>query len=80
MTLADDQERIHAALQECRPEVEDGLGPDDGSLVVGWVVVSEWMATDGQRWLTKLTHENCTTWQQQGYLHNALNTSWDVEA
>ena len=77
-TLQEDQERVQAALQACTPR-EDGVGPDDGALVVGWVVLCEWVAPDGERWLTKLTNPNCTIWQQQGYLHNGLNTGWDAD-
>jgi hypothetical protein len=51
----------------------------DGSraLLVGWCVVAEWMAPDGNRWLsflgTDARGEPAPTWQAQGYLHNALH-------
>lgn len=48
----------------------------EGAVLMGWVLVAEWMAPSGQRWLSKVdgsaTGEGCPAWQTQGYLHNAL--------
>lgn len=51
-----------------------------GGVLVGWVMVAEWMDLEGRRWLTRLDAnadgENLPEWQRNGYLHNALNTPW----
>lgn len=64
--------RIHDLLHEIALQV-------DGSptVVLGWAIVVEWSAADGDRWLTYLATDArgdaAPTWQAQGYLHNALN-------
>jgi hypothetical protein len=49
----------------------------EGAVLIGWVAVAEWMAPDGGRWLSKVhglsNGDDCPTWTQQGYLHNALH-------
>lgn len=48
----------------------------NGAVLMGWVVVAEWMSPAGQRWLSRVdgsaSGEGCPAWQVQGYLHNAL--------
>lgn len=69
--IAQDRERIAQALQNAQGHALDGL-------LVGWIIVAEWLdPADGQRWLSRLAHEGSTSWQRQGYLHNALYESWD---
>lgn len=55
------------ALDETLPE---------GSMLLGWVAIAEWMAPDGRRWLSIVDGdargEGAALWQRQGYLHNAL--------
>lgn len=68
-----DRERISEALQSC-----EGL-PLEGSLLVGWVLIAEWLHPDGTQLLSRFGSENLTQWQRQGYLHNALHESWEDE-
>lgn len=48
----------------------------EGAMLLGWAAIAEWMAPDGQRWLSVVdgnsAGEGCPMWQRQGYLHNAL--------
>ena len=55
-----------------------------GGVLVGWVLVSEWMDLEGRRWLSRV-HANADgstlpEWQLNGYLHNALHTEWEHSA
>lgn len=71
--------RVHELLQELALQV--GGHP---SVVIGWALVVEWSAADGDRWLTFLATdargEPSPTWQAQGYLHNALHDWPSAEA
>jgi hypothetical protein len=65
---------IHDAIQNT-VAIDDGL--PEGSMLMGWVTIAEWMAPDGERWLsiidgTATPDKACPAWQRQGYLHNAL--------
>lgn len=66
------RQAVNDVLQEHAMEV-DG----ERSLLMGWCCVVEWVAPDGNRWLSYLaTDARCEpapTWQSHGYLHNALN-------
>ncbi len=68
--------RIAAAIQADGP----GLG-DRESILTSWVVVAEWMDDKGQRWLSKnngdAAGETMTKWAVNGFLHEALNESWE---
>lgn len=48
----------------------------EGAVLTGWVIVAEWMAPTGNRWLSQFhgsaNGDRCPNWQLQGYLHNAL--------
>lgn len=48
----------------------------DGAMLLGWVAIAEWMAPDGNRWLSivdgNTNREGCPVWQRQGHLHNTL--------
>lgn len=75
---------LHAAIQTTVGlDVEDEADAlPDGAMLLGFVVVAEWMAPDGHRWLSRVdaganADEGLTEWQREGYLHNALNSpSW----
>lgn len=43
------------------------------AVLCGWVVVSEWMAPDGEKWIAKIACEGATGWQIDGYLLHALH-------
>lgn len=49
----------------------------EGALLIGWIVIAEWMAPDGDRWLSRIdggaSSRALPAWQTQGYLHNSLH-------
>lgn len=57
--------------------------PDDGKVIVGWVVVCEWLDGDGKRWLSlnsgNADGEELPNWTRDGYLHEGLYGKWDHE-
>lgn len=75
------REHLHESLQHTISLDENS---PEGAMLVGWVSVAEWMAPDGGRWLSRMTGaadgEPLSTWQRQGYLHNALHAEdeWDA--
>lgn len=53
----------------------------EGAMLVGGVAVLEYVAPDGRRWLSRIgmgdpVGGRCPTWQQNGYLHEALYGDW----
>jgi hypothetical protein len=73
--------QLHETIQRSIA-IDDTL--PDGTLLLGWCTVAEWMAPDGMRWLTIIDSDarghGCPAWQRQGYLHNALfDTFTDIE-
>lgn len=73
---------IAAAIQEAQPlEHEDDV---TSALLIGYSVVCEWAADDGNRWLSKVTADPdgkpLPLWQERGYLHEALFGHWDNAA
>lgn len=50
----------------------------EGAVLMGFVLVAEWMAPDGVRWLSAIdsgpTDDALPEWQRQGYLHSELFT------
>ena len=66
-------EIVFRAVQSTH-ESDDDL---EGSALVGIVLVAEWLDPSGKRWLSRLSFgpndEGLTTWQVNGYLHEALH-------
>lgn len=66
------REALHAAIQTTAAKQDDL----EGSALVGWVLVAEWMDGEGKKWLSRITGDPNGNagpeWQIQGYLHNAL--------
>lgn len=66
--------------------VQDSTDADEeihGAILMGYVLVAEWMDEEGQRWLSLLHASNggdsdAPDRQRQGYLHNALY-EWPTE-
>jgi hypothetical protein len=48
-----------------------------GGLLTGWSLVAEWMATDGEKWLSRLDSEGMTKWGREGMFFEAL-WDWDT--
>lgn len=64
---------LHEAIQKIAA-LDDDL---EGGIPLGWVLIAEWMAPTGTRWLS-LTDatanlDGLPAWQRAGYLHEALN-------
>lgn len=65
------RDALHHFLQEQGPaEI------DKQAVLVGWVVVQDWMDEDGDRWLTRAHSASIPTWVAAGLHHEALNGNW----
>lgn len=65
------RDAIHERIQE--------LGPPDidkSAVLVGWVMVCDWMDEDGERWLSKGHSSSIPTWTAEGMHHEALYGDW----
>ena len=71
-------EKLHDAIQVSQ---EDN-GRLDSAVLVGWVVVAEWVGRDGTRTLTRMSGTPGGAvppeWQTRGYLHEALFGKWNT--
>jgi hypothetical protein len=71
-------EKLHDAIQVSQ---EDN-GRLDSAVLVGWVVVAEWVGPDGTRTLTRMSGTPGGAvppeWQTRGYLHEALFGKWNT--
>lgn len=80
------RDHLHEAIQGTvglpSPSDDEGDELPDGSMLMGWVTVAEWMSPEGSRWLSKIegtsTGQRPPAWHVQGYLHNALHDWPDV--
>jgi hypothetical protein len=77
----DDQNKqlIHEAIeasQHGNEMLEEGV-------LIGWIVVAEWLNYDGTRSLLRMSGTPGGTqppeWQARGYLHEALFGTWNGE-
>lgn len=69
-------------MKDVRDEVDTVLRAaahrDGEHLIVGWVLVFETLNSDEARELRITEHKGCTSWQRDGYLHNALrDEGWE---
>jgi hypothetical protein len=71
------EETIHHAI-EASAEHNEKL---EGALLVGWVVVAEWVGVDGTRSLVRMAGTPGEMvppiWQTKGYLHESLYGNWE---
>lgn len=71
------EQTIHEAIEASAAESE----ALDGSILVGWVVLAEWVGANGIRSLVRMSGTpggaSPPSWQTRGYLHEALFGSWD---
>jgi len=71
-------DKLHDAIQVSQ---EDN-GRLDSAVLVGWVVVAEWVGPDGTRTLTRMSGTPGGVvppeWQTRGYLHEALFGKWNT--
>jgi len=74
---------IADAIQEAYPGMEDTeqVGVPEGSVLVKFTVVTDWLSPDNQRFITRTggnsSGEEGTTWDMNGLLHEALFGGWD---
>jgi hypothetical protein len=73
---------VNDAREDVEVDVAQAIASsqDDGMLL-GFVVVAEWLSTDGDRYLSRMSADGegdpgaVPTWQRRGYLSEAL-TEW----
>lgn len=65
------RDAIHDAIQ-----ANARLGKEDGAILTGWALVTEWMDPQGGRWLSKGHSAGTTKWAANGMLHEALYGDW----
>ena len=75
---------IADAIQEAYPGMEDtgdALPVPDGSVLVKFAVVTDWLSPDNQRFIARTggnsSGEGGTTWDLDGLFHEALYGLWD---
>lgn len=62
---------LYGAIQESG-EMDDQL---QGAYCMGFIVIAEWSAVDGKRWLSSVAggpNGDIPIWQSRGYLHDML--------
>jgi hypothetical protein len=66
MAMSDEAERV--TLDDA---IADALVPD-GHVLTHFVIIGEYMAPDGERFMFTDQADTTVEWQRQGLLHNAL--------
>jgi hypothetical protein len=77
MDTKNQREVVTEALTKAGPEQFEGM-------CIGWVMVSEWVDTEGKRWLMRLdsnaSNEGLASWTRMGYLFDAVfGGGWNEE-
>lgn len=72
--------RIQDALQDVGPPPADPDDEEDADIagtavLTRWLVITEWMATDGTRWIAKIRSESTSQWDADGMALYALRSS-----
>lgn len=72
------RDALHAFLQEQGPPPDGDSGEDviGTAVLTGWVVVEEWMDSDGDRWLTRGYAASKAKWEADGMIHETLYGDW----
>lgn len=65
-----------STAQEGINRVVGAVPPKGNVLLVGWVVVAEWMEPAGDRFVSRMLSEGASPWQAKGYLFEGLNGLW----
>lgn len=70
--LPDETKAMHNALSDVLrahpPELADAE-----AILVGYVMVTEWMDAEGDRWLSSTETPGMASWHRDGILHHRLN-------
>jgi hypothetical protein len=69
------QSHVHDRLQEALTGVEQHDDALRSGMLNGWVVVSEWLGVDGDRYLDVLTSHDARTWEVLGWLNYAAENA-----
>lgn len=76
-TAAETRHKLGEAISTAAVQFTDDDGNVQRGIVVGWVVIAETLAPDGERWLSKFSgdaaHEQLARWQVHGYAHSVLH-------
>lgn len=76
------REQVHQAIQGTAGLHHHAADPGDpeSKMLVGWIVVAEWMSPSGNRLLWSESGgsngEHLPRWQRHGYLHSTLFPDW----
>jgi hypothetical protein len=68
-----ERERIHEAIASNAAHVQDASG---GAILTGWIVISEWMDKDGERYLGHCRAASTSAWTARGMMHDVLFGNW----
>ena len=60
--------RIHGAIQNEAP----GLAEKQNAMLSGWLLVTEWIDEDGQRWMAHMGDDESPAWTRMGFLKAAM--------
>lgn len=73
MSAREEREAIRAVIEQTNPGGELGAL---ARIPVAWVLVVDWRAEDGKRWLSSINgdagNDGIPDWQRDGLLHGAL--------
>ena len=64
------RDAVHEALQA------NPAPGNEGRVLTGWIIVSEWMDPDGERWLGRMHSATTPAWTAKGFLHEGLYGEW----
>ena len=70
------QERLHRVIARTN-DVQDAV---EGAVVRNWVVVADWVGTDGRKWLTHVASEDASNWEVVGLLTTAADSYRNIVA
>lgn len=72
--MADAEESVsaHDAIRSALSENREELSGGPEAMLTGWYVVSEWVDSEGQRWLSRICDEESTVWARVGLLEFAV--------
>ena len=75
VTVSARQDQFHHALATIGVPVVD----QRPSMLVSWVVMSEWIDEDGHRWLSRMESQGLPDWTIRGMLLAGVDDDWEPE-
>lgn len=70
------RERLHRVIAKTN-DAQDAV---EGAVVRNWVVVADWVGTDGRKWMTHVASEDASTWEVVGLLTTAADAYRNIVA